>query len=164
MRIVVVLKRDAVPSVVRNNLFKHTQLQDTFGCNMVALVDEVPRTLSLDGFVRHWIAHQIEVIQRRTRFRLRKAQERAHILRGYARALDQLDAVIELIRRSPDVDAARAGLITLLDIDELQAKAARSPRASADHRRARHDRADHRRARDDPGVRAETARDHQVRA
>jgi DNA gyrase subunit A len=123
MRLVVVLKRDAVASVVRNNLFKHTQLQDTFGCNMVALVDGVPRTLSLDGFVRHWVAHQVEVIQRRTRFRLRRAEERAHILRGLVKALDALDDVIALIRRSPDVDAARAGLIELLQVDELQANA-----------------------------------------
>jgi DNA gyrase subunit A len=123
LRLVVVLKRDAVASVVRNNLFKHTQLQDTFGCNMVALVDGVPRTLSLDGFVRHWVAHQIEVIQRRTRFRLRRAEERAHILRGLVKALDALDDVIALIRRSPDVDAARIGLIQLLEVDELQANA-----------------------------------------
>jgi DNA gyrase subunit A len=123
MRLVVVLKRDAVASVVRNNLFKHTQLQDTFGCNMVALVDGVPRTLSLDGFIRHWVAHQIEVIQRRTRFRLRRAEERAHILRGLVKALDALDDVIALIRRSRDVDTARIGLIQLLEVDELQANA-----------------------------------------
>jgi DNA gyrase subunit A len=123
LRLVVVLKRDAVASVVRNNLFKHTQLQDTFGCNMVALVDGVPRTLSLDGFVRHWVAHQVEVIQRRTRFRLRRAEERAHILRGLVKALDALDDVIALIRRSRDVDAARIGLIQLLEVDELQANA-----------------------------------------
>jgi DNA gyrase subunit A len=122
-RLVVVLKRDAVATVVRNNLFKHTQLQDTFGCNMVALVDGVPRTLSLDGFVRHWVAHQIEHVQRRTRYRLRKAEERAHILRGYVKALDALDEVIALIRRSPTVDAARSGLVELLDVDELQANA-----------------------------------------
>jgi len=123
MRLVVVLKRDAVASVVRNNLFKHTQLQDTFGCNMVALVDGVPRTLSLDGFVRHWVAHQVEVIVRRTSYRLRKKEERAHILRGLVKALDQLDEVIALIRRSPDVEVARAGLIELLEVDELQANA-----------------------------------------
>ena len=123
MRIVVVLKRDAVASVVRNNLFKHTQLQDTFGCNMVALVDGVPRTLSLDGFVRHWITHQIEVIQRRTRYRLRKAEEDAHVYRGLVKALDALDEVIALIRRSPDADVARDGLIELLEIDEIQARA-----------------------------------------
>lgn len=123
MRLEVVLKRDAVPTVVRNNLYKHTQLQDTFGCNMVALVDGVPRTLSLDGFVRHWVSHQIEVIQRRTRYRLRKAEEEAHILRGYVKALDQLDAVIALIRGSADVDVARTGLMGLLDVDEIQANA-----------------------------------------
>jgi DNA gyrase subunit A len=123
MRIVIVLKRDAVATVVRNNLYKHTQLQDSFGCNMVALVDGVPRTLSLDAFVRQWVAHQVDVIQRRTRFRLRKAEERAHILRGYLKALDAIDEVIALIRRSPDVDAARTGLIELLDVDEIQANA-----------------------------------------
>ncbi len=122
-RLVIVLKRDAVAKVVLNNLYKHTQLQDTFGANMLALVDGVPRTLSLDAFVRHWTAHQIEVIVRRTRYRLREAEERAHILRGYLKALDALDAVIALIRRSPDADEARAGLIDLLEVDELQANA-----------------------------------------
>jgi DNA gyrase subunit A len=123
MRIVVVLKRDAVPTVVRNNLYKHTQLQDTFGCNMVALVDGVPRTLPIDGFVRHWVTHQIEVIRRRTAYRLREAENQAHIYRGYAKALDALDEVIALIRRSPDADAALAGLMELLEIDEQQARA-----------------------------------------
>ncbi len=123
LRIVVVLKRDAVASVVRNNLYKHTQLQETFGCNMVALVDGVPRTLPLDAFVRHWVTHQIEVIQRRTRYRLRKAEEEAHIQRGLVKALDALDEVIALIRRSPDADVARVGLIELLDIDDIQAGA-----------------------------------------
>ena len=122
-RLVVVLKRDAVASVVRNNLFKHTQLQDTFGANMLALVDGVPRTLSLDAFIRHWITHQIEVIVRRTRYRLRKAEERAHILRGYLKALDALDNVIALIRASRTVDDARTGLMGLLEIDEVQATA-----------------------------------------
>ena len=122
-RLVIVLKRDAVAKVVLNNLYKHTQLQDTFGCNMVALVDGVPRTLSLDGFIRHWVAHQIEVIVRRTRFRLRKAEERAHILRGLAKALDQLDAVIALIRSSSSAEAARVALMELLDVDEVQATA-----------------------------------------
>ncbi len=123
MRLVVVLKRDAVASVVRNNLYKHTQLQDTFGCNMVALVDDVPRTLPLDGFVRHWVAHQIEVVQRRTRFRLRRAEDRAHVIRGLVKALDLLDDVIALIRRSPSADVAQTGLMALLDIDEVQARA-----------------------------------------
>src|SRR5919106_4265406 len=123
MRIVIVLKRDAVATVVRNNLYKHTQLQESFGCNMLALVDGVPRTLSLDAFVRHWVHHQVEVIQRRTRYRLREAEKRAHILRGYLKALDAIDEVIALIRRSPDVEAARAGLIELLDVDEIQANA-----------------------------------------
>jgi DNA gyrase subunit A len=122
-RLVIVLKRDAQPRVVLNNLYKHTQLQDTFGCNMLALVDGVPRTLSLDLFITHWIDHQIEVIQRRTRYRLREAEKQAHIYRGYVKALDALDDVIALIRRSPDVEEARTGLIELLDIDEVQAQA-----------------------------------------
>nr|WP_061961290.1 DNA gyrase subunit A [Demequina flava] len=122
-RLVIVLKRDAVAKVVLNNLYKHTQLQDTFGANMVALVDGVPRTLPLDAFVRHWISHQIDVIQRRTVYRLREAEREAHILRGYVKALDALDEVIALIRRSPTVDEARSGLIELLDVDEVQANA-----------------------------------------
>ncbi len=122
-RLVIVLKRDAVAKVVLNNLYKHTQLQQTFGANMLALVDGVPRTLSLDAFVRHWVDHQIEVIVRRTRFRLRKKEERAHILRGYLKALDAIDAVIDLIRRSPSADEARAGLMQLLDVDDVQAEA-----------------------------------------
>ncbi|WP_341359709.1 DNA gyrase subunit A [Georgenia sp. M64] len=122
-RLVIVLKRDAVAKVVLNNLYKHTQLQDNFPANMLALVDGVPRTLSLDGFVRHWVHHQIDVIVRRTRFLLRKAEERIHILRGLLKALDALDEVIALIRRSPTVDEARAGLVELLDIDEVQAEA-----------------------------------------
>ena len=122
-RLVIVLKRDAVAKVVLNNLYKHTQLQDTFGANMLALVDGVPRTLSLDAFVRHWVSHQIDVIQRRTRFRLRKAEEDIHIYRGYLKALDALDEVIALIRRSPDAEEARNGLMELLGIDELQAQA-----------------------------------------
>ena len=122
-RLVVVLKRDAVAKVVLNNLYKHTQLQDTFGANMLALVDDVPRTLSIDAFVRHWVTHQLDVIVRRTTYRLREAQERAHILSGYLKALDALDEVIALIRRSPDVDEARAGLVALLQVDEIQATA-----------------------------------------
>lgn len=105
-RLVIVLKRDAVAKVVLNNLYKHTQLQDTFGANMLALVDGVPRTLSLDAFIRHWTAHQLDVIVRRTNFRLRKAEEQIHIYRGYLKALDALDEVIALIRRSPP-DATR---------------------------------------------------------
>ncbi|MGY0002676.1 DNA gyrase subunit A [Micromonospora sp. I033] len=123
MRIVLVLKRDAVAKVVLNNLYKHTQLQETFGANMLALVDGVPRTLNLAQFIRYYVEHQIEVIRRRTAFRLRKAEERAHILRGLAKALDALDEVIALIRRSPTVEDARQGLIRLLDIDEVQATA-----------------------------------------
>ncbi len=122
-RLVIVLKRDAVAKVVLNNLYKHTQLQETFGCNMLALVDNVPRTLRLDEFVRHYVTHQIEVVRRRTAYRLRKAEERAHILRGLAKALDQLDAVIALIRGSASAEEARTGLMALLDIDEIQATA-----------------------------------------
>jgi len=122
-RLVVILKRDAQPRVVLNQLYKHTQLQDNFSANMLALVDGVPRTLALDGFVTHWITHQLEVIQRRTRFRLRKAEERAHILIALLKALDALDEVIALIRRSPTVDQARTGLLELLSIDEIQATA-----------------------------------------
>ncbi|HWR85312.1 MAG TPA: DNA gyrase subunit A [Rhodoglobus sp.] len=122
-RLVIVLKRDAVAKVVLNNLYKHTQLQETFGANMLAIVDGVPRTLPLDGFISLWIEHQIDVIVRRTQFRLRKAEERAHILRAYLKALDALDEVIALIRRSPTVEQARDGLMELLDIDEVQARA-----------------------------------------
>ncbi|MGX2995979.1 DNA gyrase subunit A [Streptomyces sp. JNUCC 64] len=122
-RLVIVLKRDAVAKVVLNNLYKHTDLQTNFGANMLALVDGVPRTLSLDAFIRHWVNHQIEVIVRRTKFRLRKAEERAHILRGLLKALDAIDEVIALIRRSDTVDVARAGLMGLLAIDEIQANA-----------------------------------------
>ena len=122
-RLVIVLKRDAQPRVVLNNLYKHTQLQDTFGCNMLALVDDVPRTLRLDQFISYWIAHQVEVIQRRTQHRLDDAQARAHVYRGLVLALDALDEVIALIRRSPGTDDAREGLKTLLMIDDLQANA-----------------------------------------
>jgi len=123
MRIVVVLKRDAVPKVVLNNLFKFTQLQDNFGANMLALVDSVPRTLTLDAFVLNWIAHQVEVIQRRTSYRLRIAQERVHILIGLLKAIDRIDEVIALIRASESASVAQAGLIKLLKIDEIQAQA-----------------------------------------
>ncbi len=122
-RLVIVLKRDAVAKVVLNNLYKHTQLQDNFGANMLAIVDGIPRTLALDGFIIFWVQHQIEVIVRRTRFRLLKAEERMHILGGYLKALDALDEVIALIRRSSTVEAARDGLMSLLDIDEIQARA-----------------------------------------
>jgi len=123
MRIVVTLKRDAVAKVVLNNLYKHTQLQTTFGVTMLAIVDGVPRTLSLDQVVRYYIEHQVEVIVRRTQYRLRKAEERAHILRAYLKALDALDAVITLIRNSPSAEQARTGLMELLEIDEVQATA-----------------------------------------
>ncbi|WP_229788593.1 DNA gyrase subunit A [Nocardioides albus] len=122
-QLVVVLKRDAVARVVLNNLLKHTELQTNFSANMLALVDGVPRTLTLDQFISHWVEHQIDVIRRRTAFRLRKAEEDAHIWRGLVKALDQLDAVIALIRSSPEVDDARQGLIRLLEIDEVQANA-----------------------------------------
>ncbi len=122
-RLVISLRRDAVAKVVLNNLYKHTQLQTTFGANMLAIVDGVPRTLRLDEIIRHYVAHQIDVVFRRTKYLLRKAEERAHILRGYVKALDQLDAVIALIRASESAETARGGLMQLLDIDELQATA-----------------------------------------
>ncbi|MGM0385160.1 MAG: DNA gyrase subunit A [Actinomycetota bacterium] len=122
-RIVVVLKRDAIAKVVLNNLYKHTQLQDNFPANMLALVDGVPRTLSLDGFVRHWVTHQLEIIVRRTRHLLRVAQDRMHLLEGYLKALDVLDEVIALIRASQTTEEARAGLMGLLGVDEVQAEA-----------------------------------------
>jgi DNA gyrase subunit A len=122
-RLVIVLKRDAVAKVVLNNLYKHTQLQDTFGANMLALVDGVPRTLRLDQLVRHWVSHQIEVIIRRTRYLLRKAEERAHILRALLKAIDRIDEVIALIRASASAAVAQQGLMDLLEIDEIQARA-----------------------------------------
>jgi len=122
-RLVIVLQNNAVAKVVLNNLYKHTQLQDTFGANMLALVDGVPRTLRLDEFIRYYIEHQIEVIVRRSKFRLAEKEKRAHILQGYLKALDAIDEVIKLIRASADSDAARAGLMKLLKIDELQANA-----------------------------------------
>ena len=122
-QLVIVLKRDAQPRVVLNNLYKHTQLQDTFGCNMLALVDDVPRTLRLDQFISYWVEHQRNVIRRRTEFRLAKAEREAHVYRGLVKALDALDEVIALIRRSPSTEEARAGLIELLEIDEVQANA-----------------------------------------
>ncbi|MGY4098112.1 DNA gyrase subunit A [Nocardia sp. R16R-3T] len=123
MRIVVTIKRDAVAKVVLNNLYKHTQLQTSFGANMLSIVDGVPRTLRLDQMIRLYVEHQLEVIIRRTRYLLRKAEERAHILRGLVKALDALDEVIALIRRSANTDTARTGLMQLLDIDEIQATA-----------------------------------------
>ena len=123
MRIVVTLRRDAVAKVVLNNLYKHSQLQTSFGANMLSIVDGVPRTLRLDQMIRLYVAHQIDVIVRRTRYRLRKAEERAHILRGLVKALDALDEVIALIRASANTDEARQGLIGLLEIDEIQADA-----------------------------------------
>ena len=122
-RLVVVLKRDAVARVVLNNLLKHTELQTNFSANMLALVDGVPRTLSIDAFISNWVTHQIDVIVRRTSFLLREAEKRAHVYRGLVKALDALDEVIALIRRSPDVEDARQGLMDLLDIDEVQATA-----------------------------------------
>jgi DNA gyrase subunit A len=122
-RLVIILKRDAIPKVVLNNLYKHTQLQDTFGANMMALVDNVPRTLRLDQFIRYWVAHQIEVIVRRTQYLLRKAQERAHILSALLKAIDRIDEVIALIRGSESAAAAQQGLMAMLEIDEIQARA-----------------------------------------
>jgi DNA gyrase subunit A len=122
-RLVIVLRNDATPKIVLNNLYKHTQLQDSFGANMLALVDNVPRTLRLDEFVRHYITHQVEVIVRRTKYRLSEREKRAHILRGYLKALDALDAVIALIRASANSEEARAGLMKLLEVDEIQANA-----------------------------------------
>ena len=122
-RLVIVLRNDATPKIVLNNLYKHTQLQDSFGANMLALVDNVPRTLRIDEFVRHYITHQVEVIIRRTKYRLKEKEKRAHILRGYLKALDALDAVIALIRASATSDEARDGLIKLLEVDEIQANA-----------------------------------------
>ncbi|MGB4609338.1 MAG: DNA gyrase subunit A, partial [Saccharofermentanales bacterium] len=121
-RLVIVLKRDAQPRVVMNNLYKHTQLQDTFGCNMLALVDDVPRTLRLDQFIVYWVRHQMQVIQRRTQFRLTEAEARAHLDRGLVKALNMLDEVIALIRASRTAEDASQGLQRLLDIDELQAR------------------------------------------
>jgi len=123
MRIVLTLKRDAVAKVVLANLYKHTQLQTSFGANMLSIVDGVPRTLRLDQMIRFYVTHQLEVIVRRTRYRLRKAEERAHILRGLVKALDALDEVIALIRASASAEVARTGLMELLDVDELQAQA-----------------------------------------
>ncbi len=122
-RLVIMLKRDAVAKVVLNNLYKHTQLQETFGANMLALVDGVPRTLRLDQMIRHWVTHQIEVVVRRTRYLLRKAEERAHILRALLKAIDRIDEVIALIRGSASAADAQQGLIELLEIDEIQARA-----------------------------------------
>ncbi|MET4003669.1 MULTISPECIES: DNA gyrase subunit A [Arthrobacter] len=122
-RLVVVLKRDAVAKVVLNNLYKHTQLQENFSANMLAIVDGVPRTLPLDAFIRHWVTHQMDVIVRRTMFRLRKDEAEQHIQRGLLKALDALDAVIALIRASSTTEEARDGLMALLDIDEIQSKA-----------------------------------------
>ena len=122
-RLVIVLRNDATPKVVINNLYKHTPLQDSFGANMLALVDGVPRTLRLDEFIRYYIEHQVEVIVRRTKFRLAERERRAHILKGYLKALDALDAVIALIRASSTSDEARTGLMKLLEVDEIQANA-----------------------------------------
>ena len=123
MRLVITLKRDAVAKVVLANLFKHTALQTSFGANMLAIVDGVPRTLRLDQMISLYVAHQIEVIVRRTQYRLTKAEERAHVLRGLVKALDMLDEVIALIRRSPSAEESKAGLMELLDVDDIQATA-----------------------------------------
>src|SRR6185312_475840 len=123
MRIQIELKRDAIPQVVQNKLFKHTSLQTTFGYNAVALVDGVPRTLPLRDLLQHYLDFQREVITRRSKFELRKAEARAHVLQGYLTALDNLDAVIALIRAADDTDAARDGLMREFDLSEIQAQA-----------------------------------------
>ena len=123
MRIQIELKRDAIPQVVQNKIFKHTSLQTTFGYNAVALVDGVPRTLPLRDLLQHYLDFQREVVTRRSKFELRKAEARAHVLQGYLTALDNLDAVISLIRASADPDAARAGLMETFDLSEIQAQA-----------------------------------------
>ena len=123
IRLVIELKKGVIPQVVLNNLYKHSQLQQTFGANMLALVDGVPRTLSLDAFIRHWVNHQLEVIARRTAYLKREAEERDHILQGYLKALDMIDEVIALIRASESAETARTGLMDLLDVDEVQADA-----------------------------------------
>ena len=123
MRIVITVKRDAVAKVVLANLFKHTSLQTSFGANMLSIVDGVPRTLRLDQMISYYVAHQIEVIVRRTQYRLDEAEKRAHILRGLVKALDMLDEVIALIRSSPSAEESKAGLMSLLDVDEIQATA-----------------------------------------
>ena len=171
-RLVVVLKRDAVARVVLNNLLKHTELQTNFSANMLALVDGVPRTLTVDQFVSNWVSHQIEVIQRRTRFRLAEAERRAHIFRGLVKALDMLDEVIALIRRSPEVDDARTGPDRAArhrrDPGERHPRHAAAPtgsaRAAEDHRPAGRDRAGDRRPRGHPRQRGPAAADHQRRA
>jgi DNA gyrase subunit A len=122
-RLVIVLQNSAIPKVILNNLYKQTQLQDTFGANMLALVDGVPRTLRLDEFIKYYIEHQVEVVIRRTKFRLIEKEKRAHILQGYLKALDALDAVIALIRASKTPEEARTGLMKLLTVDEIQANA-----------------------------------------
>ncbi|HSK16604.1 MAG TPA: DNA gyrase subunit A [Gaiellaceae bacterium] len=123
LRIYVELKRDAVPQVVLNKLFKHTPLQTTFGYNAVALVDGVPKTLSLLELTRYYLDYQREVVTRRSKYELRKAEERAHILEGYLKALDNLDEVIALIRAAADTDAARSGLMETFELTEIQAQA-----------------------------------------
>ncbi len=171
-RLVIVLKRDAIAKVVLNNLYKHTQLQDTFGVIMLALVDGVPRTLRLDQMIRYWVAHQIEVIQRRTRFRLRKAQERLHIVAALLAAIDAIDQVIALIRGSESAAAAQVGLMGLLNIDEIQARAIldmQLRKLAALERQELIDERDeleatHRRPSGDPGLARQAAGDHRDRA
>jgi DNA gyrase subunit A len=123
MRIYIELKREAVPQVALNKLFKHTPLQTSFGYNAVALVEGVPRTLSLLELIRHYLDFQREVVTRRSKYELRKAEGRAHVLQGYLIALDNLDEVIALIRGSADADAAREGLMEKFDLSEIQAQA-----------------------------------------
>ncbi len=171
-RLVIVLKRDAVAKVVLNNLYKHTQLQDTFGANMLALVDGVPRTLRLDQMIRFWVEHQIEVIVRRTRYLLRQAQERAHIVSALLKAIDRIDEVIALIRGSESAATAQQGLMTLLEIDEVQARAIldmQLRRLAALERQALRERVrradgEDRRLRGHPGLARAAAADRQRRA
>ena len=122
MRMVIELKRDAIPQVVLNQLYKLTQLQDTFGVNMVALVDGVPRTLNIVQMIGHYVDHQMEVIERRTQFRLGKAEARSHIVEGLLIALDKIDEVVKIIRGSKDTDAARGALMETFELSEIQAQ------------------------------------------
>jgi hypothetical protein len=139
MRIYVELKREAVPQVALNKIFKLTPLQTTFGYNAVALVDGVPKTLSLLELIRHYLEYQREVVTRRSKYELRQAEKRAHVLEGYLKALDSLDAVIALIRGAADTDDARSGLMRDFALSEIQAQAIRPAPLPADEARAGRD-------------------------
>ena len=123
MRIVIELKRGEIPDVTINQLYKFTDLQVTFGCNMLALDKGLPRTMNIKQMIAAWIDHRIDVIRRRTRFELAKAEARAHILEGYLKALDHLDAVVKLIRASENRDAAKTELMAIYHLTERQANA-----------------------------------------